>query len=64
MTTLLFYSVWCTVPSPASPLSASQMEAPPMTAALSLTALIVVATAKVHMAGGAYGVGINVGRYR
>ena len=40
------------------------MEAPPMTAALSLTALIVVATAKVHMAGGAYGVGINVGRYR
>ena len=32
-----------------------------MTAALSLTALIVVATAKVHMAGGAYGAGINVG---
>ena len=61
MTTLLFYSVWCTAPSPASPFSASQIEAPLTTAALSPTALIGVALAEAHMAGGADGASIDVG---
>ena len=60
MTTLLFYSVCCTAPLPVSPLSVSQMEAPPTTDALSLTSLIKVATTKAHMAGGADGAEIDV----
>ena len=61
MTTLLFYSVWCTAPSPASPSSTSQMEALPTTTVLSLTALIRVATTEAHMVGGADGACIDVG---